>query len=116
MGEPLNGQIPQGHRWLVVTKVALALLVLNFLTSFNNVWSTPYIQPDTRIGPDFVALWLILLLLAIVFGSVGKRAVTILTGWFLVAAIGRYAEVTVPAWFGRRVNLYWDAQHLPTCL
>jgi hypothetical protein len=27
--------------------------------------------------------------------------------------IGRYAEVTAPALYGRRINLYWDARHLP---
>ncbi len=99
-----------------MTKVTLALLVLNFLTSFANVWSTPLIRPDMRIGPEFVGLWLILLLLVGLFGRVGRRAVTLLTGLFLLVAIGRYAEVTVPAWFGRKVNLYWDAQHLPKFL
>ena len=90
--------------------------MLNFLTSFNNVWSTPWVQPDTRIGPDFVGLWLILLLLVALFGRVGRGAIALLTGVFLLVVIGRYAEVTVPAWFGRKVNLYWDAQHLPTFL
>ncbi len=113
---PLQDQRPQGPRWLVMITVALALLVLNFLTSFNNVWSTPWIQPDTRIGPDFVGLWLILLLLVALFGRVGRGVIAVLTGAFLLVVIGRYAEVTVPAWFGRKVNLYWDAQHLPTFL
>jgi len=116
MSEPLEVQRPQGNRWLVMTKVALALLVLNFLTSFNNVWSTPWVQPDTRISPDFVGLWVILLLLVALFGCVGRRAIAVLTGVFLLMVIGRYAEVTVPAWFGRKVNLYWDAQHLPKFL
>ena len=100
----------------MLIKVTLALLVLNFLTSFNNVWSTPFIRPDTRIGPEFVGLWVILLLLVLLFGRVGRRAITLLTTVFLLVVIGRYVEVTVPAWFGRRVNLYWDAQHLPKFL
>ncbi|MGB5637759.1 MAG: hypothetical protein WBM63_01445, partial [Sedimenticolaceae bacterium] len=99
-----------------MTKVGLALLVLNFLASFKNVWSTPWVQPDSRIGPDFVGLWLILLLLVALFGRVGRGAIAVLTGVFLMAVIGRYVDVTVPAWFGRKVNLYWDAQHLPTFL
>jgi hypothetical protein len=97
-------------------KVALALLALNFLTTFNNVWSTPWIRPDTRIGPDFVGLWFFLLLLVALFGHVRRGIILVLTGIFLLVVIGRYAEVTVPAWFGRKVNLYWDAQHLPTFL
>ena len=116
MSESLEGQIPGGKRWLVMIKIALALLVLNFMTSFNNVWSTPYVRPDTRVGSDFVGLWLILLLLVALYGRVGRRAITVLTGVFLVVVIGRYVDVTVPSWFGRKVNLYWDAQHLPTFL
>jgi hypothetical protein len=27
--------------------------------------------------------------------------------------LGRYLEVTAPALYGRRINLYWDGQHLP---
>ena len=105
-----------GKRWSIIIKVLLAIALLNFLTTFNNIWSTPFIKPDTRIGPDLIGLWLIMLALVLVFGSIGPRARAWLTGLFFVAVIGRYAEVTVPAWFGRKVNLYWDAQHLPTFL
>ena len=30
-----------------------------------------------------------------------------------VLTIGRYADVTAPALYGRPMNLYWDARHLP---
>mgnify|MGYP001549819581 FL=1 len=116
MSRSLEDQRPQGNPWLVVAKIALALLVLNFLTTFSNVWSTPWVQPDTRIGADLVGLWLILLLLVALFGHVGRRAIGVLTAVFLVAVMGRYVDVTVPSWFGRKVNLYWDAQHLPAFL
>ena len=116
MSKPLEGESRQRKQWLLIPLVALALVVLNFLTTFTNVWSTPFIQPDTRIGPDFVGLWLILLFLVGLFGRVGRRAIAVLTGGFLLVVIGRYVEVTVPAWFGRKVNLYWDAQHLPKFL
>ncbi len=116
MSEPLEGERTLVNRWLVMTKVALALLVLNFLTSFNNVWSTPWVRPDTRIAPDLAGLWLILLLLVAVYGRVGRRAIAVLTGIFLLVVIGRYVDVTVPSWLGRKVNIYWDAQHLPKFL
>ncbi|MGD8957385.1 MAG: hypothetical protein PVJ03_08620 [Chromatiaceae bacterium] len=116
MSRPLEDQRPHGNPWLVVAKIALALLVLNFLTTFSNVWSTPWVQPDMRIGADLVGLWFILLLLVALFGRVGRRAIAVLTAVFLVAVIGRYVDVTVPSWFGRKVNLYWDAQHLPAFL
>ena len=75
MSDTLEANRPHIHRWLVMTKVALALLVLNFLTTFNNVWSTPYVQPDTRVGPDFVGLWLILLLLVMLVVVFDRRQV-----------------------------------------
>jgi hypothetical protein len=31
----------------------------------------------------------------------------------LLFVVGRYADVTSPALYGRPVNLYWDAKHLP---
>ena len=65
MSKPLNGQRLRDNRWLVMVKVALALLVLNFLASFTNVWSTPWVRADTRVGTDLVGLWLILLLLVV---------------------------------------------------
>lgn len=106
----------QHRQWLVFVKVAVALLLLNFLTSFHNVWSTPFIRPVTQIGPEFAGLWLILLSLFVVYGCVGRRAISVLTTVFVVLVIGRYVDVTVPAWFGRKINLYWDAQHLPKFL
>ena len=43
----------------------------------------------------------------------GRGARIGLTLLVLVLALGRYAEVTAPALYGRPVNLYWDCQHLP---
>jgi len=94
----------------------LALLTLNFLATFVNVWPTPWVQPELRIGPEVVALWIALMLLAAVFRPIGRRTVAVFTVLFLLIAIGRYADVTVPALFGRKMNLYWDAYHLPKFL
>lgn len=103
-------------RWLLALRVAVALLLLNALTSFVNVWPTALVRPDARIGPEFVALWVILLVLAALYGRIGRRAIALLTGLFVLVAVGRYADVVVPAWFGRKLNLYWDARHLPRFL
>jgi hypothetical protein len=110
--------MPTKHvsQWLLTLQVVAALVLLNALTSFVNVWPTPLVRPDTRIGPEFVALWVILLALAALYGRIGHRAVALLTGLFVLVAIGRYADVVVPAWFGRKLNLYWDARHLPRFL
>ena len=107
---------PSGPRWLSITKVVLALLVLNFLNSFNNVWPTPLIVPDARVGPELIVLWVMLLVLVAVFGRPGRRTLSLLTGLFLMVAIGRYADVTAPALLGRQVNVYWDGAQLPAFL
>lgn len=103
-------------RWTLILKVAAALLLLNFLTSFDNVWPTPLIKPDARVGPEFVALWVLLLAWVALFKRVGSFALAALTGLYLLVVIGRYADVTVPALFGRELNLYWDGHQIPKFL
>ena len=103
-------------RWLTMAVVVLAFLLLNFLATFVNVWPTPWVQPEARIGPEVVGLWLTILLLVGLFGAVGRRTLTLLTVFVLLITIGRYADVTVPALLGRKMNLYWDAYHLPRFL
>jgi len=112
----VNESKARGRRWLLAVQILVALLVLNFLATAVNIWPTPLIRPDARIGPELVGLWLVLLALAAIFGRVGRIAITTLTALFLLVAIGRYADVTVPAWLGRKLNLYWDARHLPRFL
>jgi hypothetical protein len=102
--------------WGRVALGLVALLTLNFLATFVNVWPTPWVQPELRIGPEVLALWVALMLLAGIFKPIGRRTVTLFTTLFLLMAIGRYADVTVPALFGRKMNLYWDAYHLPKFL
>jgi hypothetical protein len=107
---------PLRPTWVIVVQVMAAALVLNALTSFNNIYPTPYVQLGTQIGPEFVALWVVLLVWVAVFRRVGRVPAAVLTGLFVLVVVGRYADVTVPAWLGRRLNLYWDAYHLPKFL
>ncbi len=97
-------------------KVALALLFLNAALSFNNLWPTPAVVPDARLAPEFVALWVVLLLLAWRTGTVSRRLVGGLSLGYLLLVLGRYLDVTAPALFGRPINLYWDGPQLPRFL
>ena len=100
----------------LVVKVVLSILILNFLTTFSSIWEPPYLELNFQTGPDFVGLWVILLLLITLFGQIGRGAQAWLSGLFVFLIISRgFAEIA-PAWFGRDLNLYWDAQHLPTFL
>lgn len=97
-------------QWIAL---AVALLVLNAALTFGNVWPTLRVVPRAELSIE-----LPLLLLALVawtsfvrpLGTVARVALTLL---MLALLLGRYAEVTAPALYGRPVNLYWDSQHLP---
>ena len=93
--------------------LAAALLVLNAALTFGNVWPTLWILPRPELSIELGVLLLVLVAWASFVRPLGKIAVAALTLLLLVFVLGRYAEVTAPALYGRPVNLYWDSQHLP---
>jgi hypothetical protein len=103
------------HRSRAVVAL-LALLFLNAALSYRNWWPTPAILPDAKLAPGFVWLWLILLLLVAWRGALSRRAASALAGVYLLLVVLRYADVTVPALFGRNLSLYWDVPQLPRFL
>lgn len=102
--------------WRRAAQAILALLLLNGLLSFNNVWPTPAIVPDHRLAPEFVGLWLGLLFVVARRRAPSSRMLAGFTVVFMLLVLGRYGDVTVPALFGRPVNLYWDGQQIPRFL
>lgn len=116
LGSALYSSRPRERRALRLSQSVLALLFLNFLTTFGNLWPSALIVPGARIGPEFIGLWVLILALVALFGHVGRRASLFLTLLFVLISIGRYAEVTMPALMGRPLNLYWDAPQLPRFL
>lgn len=109
---PLTGLSPR----VPVLPITAALLLLNAVLSFENWWPTPAIKPDSRLAPEFVGLWLLLLLLVRIRGAVSMRWVSVLSVAYLLLVIGRYGDVTAPALFGRPINLYWDGHQIPIVL
>jgi hypothetical protein len=113
---------PQPHAaaaprpWGRIAKAVLALLCLNAALSFSTWWPTPGVVLDHRIAPEFVWLWLLLLGWVGWRGALGPRALVLFTLGYLALVIGRYADVTVPALFGRSINLYWDGTQIPRFL
>jgi hypothetical protein len=97
-------------------KALAALLLLNAVLSFENWWPTPAIKPDTRLAPEFVGLWLVLLIVVGLWGRVSAKLVSLLSVGYLALVIGRYCDVTAPALFGRSINLYWDGYQVPIVL
>jgi hypothetical protein len=106
-------------RWATAGAVAAAgaaLLLLNAAFSLRNWWPTPFVLPDVRLAPEFVALWLLALGWVAWRGHASQRVVTLLALASVALLLGRYANVTVPTLFGRPVNLYWDGQQIPRFL
>jgi hypothetical protein len=107
--KPEGSYLPAGQ-WL---KLAAALYLLNFVLTFHNVWPSPWITTRHELSVEIAALLVGLFALVKLRGRVSNRALSLLAILLTLMCIGRYAEVTAPALYGRRINLYWDAQHLP---
>ncbi len=101
---------PRGGGVAWALRVALALFALNLLLSFENlppagVRFGPRLSFELCVGVLGLAAWVAWR------GRAGARLVSALAwAWVALAAV-RYLDVTVPAAFGRPVNLYWDAPH-----
>ena len=102
----------RGHSLLLV----LALALLNFALTFDNLWPTPAIKPSIALSLEFLALLGILLGAARLAPRSRARVVSLASLLYTLLAFGRYAEVTMPALFGRPINLYWDGRHIPGLL
>lgn len=98
-----------------VGAAVLALLCLNGLLGFRSGWVPGSVLPDSRLAPEFVALWLLLLGLAL-RGTVSRTVVSIVTAASLALVLGRYVDIIVPSVFGRPINLYWDGAQVPRFL
>jgi len=99
--------------WRAWLGLAVALVVLNFALSFHNLWPTPWITTRHELSVEFGLLVLCLALASELGRPPSRRVLGLLAVLVLVFAVGRYLEVTAPALYGRRINLYWDVQQLP---
>lgn len=95
--------------WLGLT---MALFVLNFALTFHNIWPTLWITTRHEVSVEIAILLCALAGYSAFVRTPSARAMTFLSLVLVVLAIGRYAEVTAPALYGRPVNLYWDAPHV----
>jgi hypothetical protein len=92
---------------------ALALAALNIALTLGNLWPTPWITLRPELSMELAAVVLVLAVLAAWRGTPRPRAAAGLAALSALWVMGRYLDVTVPALFGRPINLYWDTQHLP---
>lgn len=99
-----------GRAWL---RLAAALLWLNAAVAFLNWWPTPAIRWTGLISIEFVVVVAALSLWRERHQTPARGLWRLLTALWLVLAVGRYAQVTAPALWGRELNFYWDLQFVP---
>lgn len=96
-------------RW--VAPVA-AVVLLNASLTFYNVWPTPMIRWQSHLSIELAACVLLLAVWARRAGSVSSLRLRVLAIAWVLLVVGRYADVTAPALYGRDINLFWDARHM----
>jgi hypothetical protein len=105
-------------RWLQGFALVAALLLLNASLTFHNVWPTPAISWRGEISAELAAYILCCAVIASTrkrapHGSISSVALRWITVVWMFFVIGRYADVTATALFGRDINLYWDLRFIP---
>ena len=100
-------------KWTRWAALALAIALLNFGLTFESLWPTLWIRPRWALSIELGALALGLALATERFGPPSRRALAWLSGAFVVLVLTRYVEVTARELYGRPINLYYDAPHLP---
>src|SRR5690606_8964772 len=89
-----------------------SLWLLNAMLTFHNVWPTVLIRPSREFSIELAGILLLLVAWQSLRGALPRRLLILVGSLFVFGAIGRYAEVTAPALYGREVNLYWDLPHV----
>jgi phosphatidylglycerophosphate synthase len=95
-----------------VVRLLCALVLLNAMLTFHNVWPTLFVHWPGELSIDLVGVLLILVTWQVLRGRVPRALLVALAVLFVLGVLGRYSEVPAPALYGREVNLYWDLQHV----
>lgn len=99
-------------RWHTLAALILPLLVLNILLTMDNRWPGLGVVLHARLSIELI---LGLALLGAWIGWRGAPSRPMQQGIAALASLWvvlRYVDITVPALLGRRVNVYWDTQHV----
>ena len=89
-----------------------AIVLLNASLTFYNVWPTPKIHWQWHLSAELAAAMLGLALVSRLRPKWMPGVVTGLTVMWVLLVVGRYADTTAPALYGRDINLFWDVRHL----
>jgi hypothetical protein len=90
-----------------------AIVGLNASLTFGNVWPTLAVQWRAALSIEFAICLLVMAIVGLRSGPPPARALRWFSLLWTLLVLGRYAEVTAPALYGREVNLYWDLRFIP---
>jgi len=111
-----RGAHPERSRRVVprALLLAAALLLLDMSVTFENVWPTPRVRWWGGVSIELAACVVIIAALAWWRGRpLSRLAIAWLSVVWTGLVVGRYADVTAPALYGRQINLYWDVRYMP---
>src|SRR5436853_1548013 len=100
-----------GARWVHAAALVAAVLLLDVSLTFHNVWPTPAISWRGEISIELAAYIVGCAAVAIASArsnrfAISSTAVRLITVAWMLLVVGRYADVTATALFGRDINLY----------
>ena len=98
---------PLAGVWLVV-----GLLLLNLSVTFTNIWPTFGIRVTNELSAELAVLVMALMITWRWRATRSVVALRVMSAFWVVLVLGRYAEVTARSLYGRDINLFWDLQHL----
>jgi hypothetical protein len=90
-----------------------AVLLLNASLTFQSVWPTPAIRWRGTLSIELAAFVLVLVSLRRRLDPFSPLTLRWVSATCVALALGRYAEVTSEALYGRDINLYWDLRFVP---
>ena len=97
----------------ITVPLLLALFALNIGMAHQNIWPTLWVRPTTELSLELIIFVMGIALVCEVGIEVGRRVQWVVSTFLLLFVIARYIDVTAPALFGRRIDIYWDIQHIP---
>jgi hypothetical protein len=97
-------------RWI---GLLTAVLLLNAALTFQNIWPTPVVWWRGALSIELAACVLALAAASRVIGPPSPAVVRWLSALWTLLLLGRYADVTAPALYGRDINLFWDLRFIP---
>ena len=98
--------------WKRPAAFAFALILLNLSLTFENLWPTPAVTWHGEFSVELAVLVIALALIVRPGRRIARGVVLATSAIWLLLVLGRYADVTAPALYGRDINLYWDIRYV----